>query len=81
MRLVSFFAERDRTRPSVNEEEQEHEHENTELAEVAIPQPAEISELLNALIPGIEKLIAQQLKVQELPARASQHSSELCHLA
>ena len=73
MRLVSFFAERDRTGPSVNEEEQEHEHENTELAE--------ISELLNALTPGIEKLIAQQLKVQELPARASQHRSELCNLA
>ena len=51
---MSFFAERDRPRPSENEEEEEHEHENTALAEVAIPQPAEISKLLKSLPPGIE---------------------------
>ena len=71
---MSFFAERDRPRPSENEKEQEHD--NTELAETAIPQPAEILELLKSVTPGTEKLIAQQLKVQEAPARASQHIPE-----
>ena len=49
---MSFFAERDRPRPTGNQEEQEHEQENTELAGGAAPQPAEISDLLT---PGIEK--------------------------
>ena len=65
---MSFFAEWDRLRPSENEEEQEHELDNTELAEIAIQQPSEISELLKSLTPGIEKLIAQTLQVQEPPA-------------
>ena len=58
------------------EVEEEHEHDNTELAEVAIQQPPEISELLKSLTSGIEKLIAQTLKVQEPPARPGQLSQE-----
>ena len=77
-RLVSFFAERDRPRPPENDEEEEREHYNTELAEVGIQQPPEISELLKSLTPGIEKLIAQTLKVQEPPARPCRLSQEPC---
>ena len=68
-RLVSFFTEQNRPRPSENDEEEEREHDNTELAEVAIQQPPEVSELLKSPTPGIENLIAQTLKVQEPPAR------------
>ena len=76
--LGVILSERDRPRPrpSENEEEEEHEHDNTELAQVAIQQLPEISELLKPLTPRIEMVIAQTLKVQEPPAHPCQLSQE-----